>query len=117
MRIKKAYILRLRLDFRDELRRVLLRGAGRCVACRAALRAVFRALRRRTGAPRSPLVTERIIEATAASAAAIAAAVAARAATFCTYAAVSLAAPTTRRWVFCTKLRLAMTVSEINKCQ
>jgi len=46
--------------------------------------------------------------ATAASAAAVAAAVAALAAIFCTRAALDLAAPTIVRWVFCTKLLLAM---------
>lgn len=46
--------------------------------------------------------------ATAASAAAVAAAVAAATAIFCTRAALDLAAPTIARWVFSTKLLLAM---------
>jgi hypothetical protein len=61
----------------------------------AAERPVLRAFLRRAGAPRWPLVTERIIDATAASAAAIAAAVAARVAIFSIREAVFLARPTT----------------------
>ena len=49
---------------------------------------------------------------TAASAAAVAAAVAALTATFCMRAALDFAAPTIVRWVFRTKLFLAIVFSE-----